>query len=131
MTSGKVRRHRKPPQSHSSTATGQATSARAVEAVAKACDASDEEPVPTPAPQVASRSSADAAPAGKPAGTRKSPRCPRCGGPLVRKHRNLLDRLRSLTGTLHRYRCGAFGCGWEGVLPASAPESQHRRYRGY
>jgi hypothetical protein len=43
-------------------------------------------------------------------------RCPHCGGALVRVRRLAFDRLISLVSPRHRFRCAAFGCGWEGTL---------------
>ena len=42
--------------------------------------------------------------------------CPACGAPLVRLHRHFLDRWISLFSSVHRYRCVAQGCDWEGLL---------------
>lgn len=42
--------------------------------------------------------------------------CPACGAPLVRLHRHSLDRWISLFSSVHRYRCVAAGCDWEGLL---------------
>ena len=53
-------------------------------------------------------------------------RCPVCGGPVARKRRRFLDRLRSLAGTVHRYRCIGINCRWEGVLPVRARRRSHR-----
>jgi hypothetical protein len=43
-------------------------------------------------------------------------RCPRCSGGVVRIRRRAFDRLVSLVSPRHRFRCAAFGCGWEGTL---------------
>jgi len=43
-------------------------------------------------------------------------RCPRCNGGVVRIRRRAFDRLVSLVSPRHRFRCAAFGCGWEGTL---------------
>ncbi|MBA4177120.1 MAG: hypothetical protein C0505_11250 [Leptothrix sp. (in: Bacteria)] len=42
--------------------------------------------------------------------------CPACGAPLARLHRHFLDRWISLFTSVHRYRCVAPGCDWEGLL---------------
>lgn len=47
-------------------------------------------------------------------------RCPACGAPLERVHRHLLDRWISVFRSVHRYRCTAAACGWEGVLGRDA-----------
>jgi hypothetical protein len=52
------------------------------------------------------------------AGAEPRPRgCPRCGRPLVRVRRRLIDRLLSMTAPVHRYRCHAIECCWTGNLP--------------
>ena len=43
-------------------------------------------------------------------------RCPDCGGPIERLHRNRLDRWASLFRSLHRYHCMDAACGWEGLV---------------
>jgi len=43
-------------------------------------------------------------------------RCPSCGAPVQRVHRHAVDRGLSLFRTVHRYRCVAGSCGWEGRL---------------
>jgi len=43
-------------------------------------------------------------------------RCPRCRGGVVRIPRRVVDRLISVISPRHRFRCAAFGCGWEGTL---------------
>ena len=60
--------------------------------------------------------------------------CPGCrsAGPtlkLERVPRRFSDRLASLIRPLHRYRCRADGCGWEGTLPDTmlAPHGNLRR----
>jgi hypothetical protein len=45
-------------------------------------------------------------------------RCPRCHGAVVRIHRRTFDRLISVVSPRKRFRCPAFGCGWEGTLRA-------------
>ena len=40
--------------------------------------------------------------------------CPRCGAPVVRIRRRLIDRLQSIFLPVHRYCCSGAGCGWEG-----------------
>ena len=52
--------------------------------------------------------------------------CPRCGSSMVRKRRNWLDRLRSMKTAKHRYRCVAFGCGWEGLVLVDPHHSWRR-----
>jgi hypothetical protein len=42
--------------------------------------------------------------------------CPRCRGALVRIPRRAFDRLISVVSPRKRFRCAAFGCGWEGTL---------------
>jgi hypothetical protein len=43
-------------------------------------------------------------------------RCPRCRGAVVRIRRRAFDRLVSVVSPRKRFRCAAFGCGWEGTL---------------
>lgn len=43
-------------------------------------------------------------------------RCPSCGAPVQRVHRHVADRALSVFRTVHRYRCVAASCGWEGRL---------------
>jgi hypothetical protein len=43
-------------------------------------------------------------------------RCPRCRGGVVRIRRRIFDRLVSALSPRQRFRCAAFGCGWEGTL---------------
>jgi uncharacterized paraquat-inducible protein A len=50
------------------------------------------------------------------------PPCPKCGAPLYRVHRHLLDRLRSLIRPRRRYCCRGHSCRWEGTLPYSPKE---------
>jgi DNA-directed RNA polymerase subunit RPC12/RpoP len=45
--------------------------------------------------------------------------CPRCGFPLMRAPRHVLDRIISLIYPVRRYRCR--GCPWEGLLKYRAP----------
>lgn len=41
--------------------------------------------------------------------------CPRCSGSVVRIKRRLRDRLLSMLFVkVHRFRCEALGCSWEG-----------------
>ena len=50
----------------------------------------------------------------------RSPRvsvCPKCGGPVYREHRRIIDRLISLLRPVRRYRCDAHVCQWNGLLP--------------
>jgi hypothetical protein len=49
--------------------------------------------------------------------------CPHCGGAVVRIRRLAVDRLLSLVSPRHRFRCAAFGCGWEGTLRLKGPRS--------
>jgi hypothetical protein len=42
--------------------------------------------------------------------------CPECGGATERVARSLPDRALNLLMPVKRYRCGASGCGWEGLL---------------
>jgi len=46
--------------------------------------------------------------------------CPRCGGNIHRKHRNIGDRLISIAVPVRRYRCVNSECRWRGlrVTPA-------------
>jgi hypothetical protein len=48
--------------------------------------------------------------------TKDGLRCPRCRGGVVRIRRRAFDRLVSLVSPRQRFRCAAFGCGWEGTL---------------
>jgi hypothetical protein len=61
-----------------------------------------------------------------PPGTRERV-CPRCGRPILRVRRRLIDRLFSLT-PVHRYRCYGIDCGWVGNLPPrrAAPDARNR-----
>lgn len=43
-------------------------------------------------------------------------RCPDCGGPIERLHRNALDRWASAFRSVHRYHCLDPACGWEGLV---------------
>lgn len=43
-------------------------------------------------------------------------RCPACGAPVERVHRHAFDRALSVLRSMHRYRCVAAACGWEGLL---------------
>jgi hypothetical protein len=43
-------------------------------------------------------------------------RCPRCQGAVMRVRRRAFDRLVSVISPRKRFRCAAFGCGWEGTL---------------
>ena len=45
--------------------------------------------------------------------------CPLCGDSLIRVSRRPVDRLLSLFGSKHRYRCRGFACQWEGNMRAS------------
>jgi hypothetical protein len=56
--------------------------------------------------------------------------CPRCGGPLVRVRRRLIDRLFSTTVPLRRYRCYAIDCSWVGNLRARAHPQDRDSQRG-
>lgn len=125
---GKASKRRKPKQTRSTSAGVSATTAKRADEIVHASESALAVEAPSSASKHAPARSA-AAPAADTTEQRKSPRCPVCGGPLVRRRRNVLDRLRSLAGEVHRYRCGAFGCGWEGVLPAPTVERRHRRYR--
>ena len=42
--------------------------------------------------------------------------CPICNGPVYRIRRRFVDRLISRIRLMHRYRCEAMGCDWEGIL---------------
>lgn len=42
--------------------------------------------------------------------------CPSCGAQVLRTHRHLGDRIVSLLMAVHRYRCTAPACAWEGVI---------------
>jgi hypothetical protein len=42
-------------------------------------------------------------------------RCPRCGGNIHRKHRNIGDRLISIAVPVRRYRCVNSECRWRGL----------------
>ncbi len=42
-------------------------------------------------------------------------RCPRCGGNIHRKHRNIGDRLISVLVPVRRYRCVNSECHWRGL----------------
>lgn len=42
-------------------------------------------------------------------------RCPRCGGNIHRKHRNIGDRLISVLVPVRRYRCVNGECHWRGL----------------
>jgi predicted RNA-binding Zn-ribbon protein involved in translation (DUF1610 family) len=43
--------------------------------------------------------------------------CPDCGGSVLRIKRRRRDRILSaLFGPMHRFRCEALGCTWEGNL---------------
>lgn len=42
--------------------------------------------------------------------------CPRCGGPLVKVHRQARDRALSVFHSVRRYRCRSVECGWQGLL---------------
>jgi len=42
-------------------------------------------------------------------------RCPRCGGNIHRKHRNIGDRLISIVVPVRRYRCVNSECRWRGL----------------
>lgn len=46
----------------------------------------------------------------------RRPECPRCSGPVLRVRRRIIDRMISLFVPVHRYRCNALGCTWEGNL---------------
>lgn len=47
--------------------------------------------------------------------------CPACGSVVWRVRRRLGDRLASLFGPVHRYRCQNIDCGWEGTEMPSRP----------
>jgi len=55
--------------------------------------------------------------------SRSGRRCPRCGDDAVRVPRRFVDRVISLFGQVHRYRCDNPACGWEGNVrvKGSAP----------
>jgi hypothetical protein len=40
--------------------------------------------------------------------------CPRCRGHVRRVPRHLVDRLVGCVVAVHRYRCQAIGCSWDG-----------------
>jgi hypothetical protein len=43
--------------------------------------------------------------------------CPRCAGSVLRVRRSWGDRLiDKMFGSVRRFRCEQFGCGWEGRL---------------
>jgi len=42
--------------------------------------------------------------------------CPRCHSPAYRVPRRFVDVLLSVFVAMHRYRCSAMGCSWEGNL---------------
>ena len=44
--------------------------------------------------------------------------CPLCGAELMRIPRRPIDRLTSIFGEHHRFRCERFSCQWEGNLRA-------------
>lgn len=44
--------------------------------------------------------------------------CPRCNGAMHRIPRRFVDYLVSIFMTVHRYRCDAMNCSWEGCLRA-------------
>jgi hypothetical protein len=48
--------------------------------------------------------------------------CPRCGcSSMMRIKRRVRDRMMStLFSTVYRFRCGGFGCRWEGNLRVSS-----------
>ena len=48
-----------------------------------------------------------------------TPKCPHCGGYLVRIHRRPIDRFLSLFVTVYRYQCQNHHCQWEGILRSS------------
>jgi hypothetical protein len=43
--------------------------------------------------------------------------CPRCGEPVFRIRRRLIDRVISVVRPVQRYRCDALQCQWTGNLP--------------
>lgn len=57
--------------------------------------------------------------------------CPQCGGALELVHRHPIDRWVSVFRSVHRYRCTAAGCDWEGLLGRTdahaTPYHAHRR----
>jgi hypothetical protein len=53
-------------------------------------------------------------------------RCPHCQGALLRIRRRVFDRLISVVSPRQRFRCEAFGCGWEGTLRLKHPQQQQR-----
>jgi predicted RNA-binding Zn-ribbon protein involved in translation (DUF1610 family) len=58
-------------------------------------------------------------------------RCPRCGAPLVKVHRQARDRVVSVFHSVRRYRCRSADCGWQGLIdrprtPASLWSSLRR-----
>lgn len=50
-------------------------------------------------------------------------RCPSCGAPVERVHRHAFDRAWSVFRSMHRYRCVAPACGWEGLLRRFSADS--------
>jgi hypothetical protein len=50
--------------------------------------------------------------------------CPHCQGAVVRVRRRVFDRLISVVSPRQRFRCVAFGCGWEGALRVKRPQQQ-------
>ncbi len=52
--------------------------------------------------------------------------CPHCQGTVVRIRRRVVDRLISVVSPRQRFRCAAFGCGWEGTLRAKRWEREPR-----
>jgi hypothetical protein len=44
------------------------------------------------------------------------PACPQCRGALIRVWRRPIDRFTTQFVPVHRFRCDAFSCGWEGNL---------------
>lgn len=53
---------------------------------------------------------------GEPVRPRHDPECPRCHSEVCRAPRRFVDSVLSLFIAVHRYRCGAMGCSWEGNL---------------
>ncbi len=51
---------------------------------------------------------------------RGTEKCPLCSGSLIREHRRIVDRLRSLVTPLKRYSCDNFGCQWVGNIGRKA-----------
>ncbi len=49
--------------------------------------------------------------------------CPRCGGPVFRVSRRLIDRLTSVFRSVRRYRCDSHTCQWRGNLPVKPAAS--------